>query len=54
VVLKIEYRLNLVGNLGFPIVIAFYLLIRFERKIDRLTEAINKIAITIEREKDKP
>ncbi|WP_374187770.1 YvrJ family protein (plasmid) [Priestia aryabhattai] len=41
------------GNLGFPIVVAFYLLLRFEKKIDHLIEAINRIASNIEREQDK-
>ncbi|QSX24049.1 YvrJ family protein (plasmid) [Priestia megaterium] len=45
--------LNLIGNLGFPIVVAFYLLLRFEKKIDHLTEAINRIASNIEKEQDK-
>ncbi|MCQ6281044.1 YvrJ family protein [Bacillus sp. EB600] len=45
--------LFLVGNLGFPIVVAFYLLIRFERKIDNLTEAINKMTDTIKEGKDR-
>ena len=48
-----ETWLNLVGNLGFPIVVAFYLLIRFERKIDNLTEAINTMTDTIKEEKDR-
>ncbi|GMB09581.1 YvrJ-like protein [Thermolongibacillus altinsuensis] len=48
-----EDWLNLIGNLGFPIVVTFYLLVRFERKIDNLTEAINKIADIIEERKDK-
>ncbi|KFN01610.1 YvrJ family protein [Bacillus clarus] len=32
-----------INNLGFPVVIAIYLLVRFERKIVHLTEAINKL-----------
>ncbi|MBT2254293.1 YvrJ family protein [Priestia megaterium] len=30
--MKIYQWLNLIGNLGFPIVVAFYLLLRFEKK----------------------
>ncbi|TKI13705.1 YvrJ family protein [Bacillus wiedmannii] len=30
----------LLGNFGFPIVLAGYLLLRFEKKIESLTEAI--------------
>ncbi|MBU8757018.1 YvrJ family protein [Priestia megaterium] len=51
--MKIDQWLNLIGNFGFPIVVTFYLLLRFEKKIDHLTEAINKIATNIEKEKDK-
>ncbi|WP_199778637.1 YvrJ family protein [Priestia megaterium] len=51
--MKIDQWLNLIGNLGFPIVVAFYLLLRFEKKIDHLTEAINRIASNIEKEQDK-
>ncbi|MGZ9869915.1 YvrJ family protein, partial [Priestia endophytica] len=28
------------GNFGFPVVIAVYLLLRFEKKIEELTEKI--------------
>ncbi|MFI8658235.1 hypothetical protein COK01_08375 [Priestia megaterium] len=52
-VIKIEQWINLIGNFGFPIVVTFYLLLRFEKKIDHLTEAINKIATSIEKEQDK-
>lgn len=51
--LDLEEWISLVGNVGFPIVVAFYLLIRFEKKIDSLTEAINKMADIIEKEKRK-
>lgn len=30
------------GNFGFPIVVSIYLLVRFENKIDKLTESIDK------------
>ncbi|WP_339998909.1 YvrJ family protein [Priestia aryabhattai] len=52
-VIKIEQWLNIIRNFGFPIVVTFYLLLRFEKKIDHLTEAINKIATSIEKEQDK-
>ncbi|MFC4804784.1 YvrJ family protein [Filifactor villosus] len=29
-----------VSNYGFPIVVSFYLLMRFEKKMDKLTESI--------------
>jgi hypothetical protein len=36
----------LLGNLGFPVVLAGYLLIRFEKKIESLTEAISALKDT--------
>lgn len=38
-----------IGNYGFPMVIAFYLLIRVEKKLDDLTVAINDLARTLDR-----
>ncbi len=32
-----------IGNLGFPIVVSIYLLVRVEKKLDALTEAIIKL-----------
>ncbi|MGF9893510.1 YvrJ family protein [Priestia megaterium] len=32
-----------IGNFGFPIVISIYLLIRFEKRIEVLTTAINEL-----------
>lgn len=34
---------ELLANFGFPVVIVFYLLLRFERKIEDLTMAINNL-----------
>ena len=48
-----EQWISLVGNVGFPIVVAFYLLIRFERKIDNLTDAINKMSDIMENRNKK-
>lgn len=33
----------LIGDLGFPIVITVYLLVRFEKKIEALTTAIQDL-----------
>lgn len=43
-----------IGNFGFPLVLAVYLLLRFEKKIEFLTDAITtlKEAITIKNSKD--
>ncbi len=34
---------SILGNFGFPITIAVYLLIRFEKKIERLTGIIQEL-----------
>ena len=36
-----EEFFSAVANLGFPIAVASYLLIRFERKIDKLDDSIS-------------
>lgn len=38
---------NAIGNVGFPIVIAIYLLIRFEKKIDVLKQSIDQLGQAI-------
>jgi prefoldin subunit 5 len=38
---------NVIGNIGFPIAVAIYLLIRFEKRIDALRENINQLEQTI-------
>ncbi|MCM3324807.1 YvrJ family protein [Cytobacillus kochii] len=47
---EFNFWLTALSNFGFPIVIAFYLLIRIERKIDELTKAINEL-INVTRKK---
>ncbi|WP_233532399.1 YvrJ family protein [Paenibacillus alkalitolerans] len=32
-----------IGNYGFPIAVAVYLLISFQRKIDDLTQSVNEL-----------
>jgi len=39
-----------VGNYGFPMVVAIYLLVRVEKKLDDLTVAIAKLGEVINRE----
>ncbi|MBQ0140177.1 MAG: YvrJ family protein [Kurthia sp.] len=41
--------INLISNVGFPIVIAIYLLHGFEKKLDLLIEHIQKLTLTIEK-----
>ncbi|ARW37622.1 hypothetical protein BUN12_3626 [Bacillus amyloliquefaciens] len=38
--LSSETLITIIGNFGFPILVAVYLLIRLEGKLDALTEAI--------------
>lgn len=36
--------INLIANAGFPIAVASYLLVRFENKIDALSQSINNLS----------
>lgn len=38
-----------IGNYGFPMVVAFYLLVRVEKKLDDLTVAIQALVQTLNR-----
>lgn len=42
--------INLISNVGFPIVIAIYLLHRFERKLDTLVENIQILSKAIDKQ----
>ncbi|QQY79152.1 YvrJ-like protein [Keratinibaculum paraultunense] len=42
-----EGILTHIANLGFPIVISVYLLVRIEGKLDQLTESINELSRAI-------
>lgn len=39
---------NLVGNVGFPIAVSIYLLVRIESKLETLTISINGLSSAIE------
>ncbi|NLM33811.1 MAG: YvrJ family protein [Clostridiales bacterium] len=39
-----EELIKAIANVGFPIAVAAYLLIRIEGKIDKLTTSINQLA----------
>jgi len=39
-----EQWLNSIANLGFPIVVSIYLLVRIEAKLESLTSSINELA----------
>jgi hypothetical protein len=43
----VEEIYSSVANLGFPIVISVYLLVRIEGKLDELTKSINELAQAI-------
>lgn len=38
---------NLITNTGFPIAVATYLLVRFENKIDGLSQSINNLSTVV-------
>ncbi|URZ09056.1 YvrJ family protein [Clostridium felsineum] len=38
---------SLIGNVGFPIAVSIYLLVRIEGKIEALTTSINSLTNTI-------
>ncbi|HFR4168328.1 YvrJ family protein [Bacillus cereus] len=40
---ELKLIMMVIGNFGFPVALTIYLLIRFERKIENLTDVINKL-----------
>lgn len=44
--------LQIIGNVGFPIAISMYLLYRFEKRIERLEEAIVKLTAAVARNEE--
>ena len=45
--MAMEQFLSQIGNFGFPLVLAIYLLLRFEKKIESLTAVISHLENTI-------
>jgi hypothetical protein len=43
-----EELLKQIGNVGFPVVVAIYLLVRMEAKLDQLTTSIVSLTNVIE------
>jgi YvrJ protein family len=41
--MEVNELVNLIGNVGFPVAISGYLLIRLEKNIAGLTSSINKL-----------
>ena len=42
-----QEALTIIGNYGFPLILAIYLLLRFEARIQELTDSINKLRETM-------
>lgn len=40
---------NLIGNVGFPIAVSLYLLVRIEGKLENLTKSINELTSVMTR-----
>lgn len=38
---------NMIGQVGFPIVVSVYLLHRMEKKLDQLTQSIQELAMSL-------
>ncbi|MBD8026793.1 YvrJ family protein [Ureibacillus sp. Re31] len=45
--------INLISNIGFPIAVSIYLLLRFEKKIEGLEQTIQKLTTEVELIKNK-
>lgn len=43
-----EEILNQIANLGFPIVLSIYLLVRLEGKMENLSESITKLSASVD------
>lgn len=39
-----EQMLGFIGNLGFPIVVSVYLLVRIENRLENLSKSIHQLA----------
>ena len=46
--MTLDELLAMIANTGFPIVVASYLILRMEEKLDRLNETIGDLASIIE------
>lgn len=46
--MEIEQIIASVGNMGFPIVVSWYLLVRMENKLDKLSLNIDNLTRAIE------
>ena len=46
--INMEEILNQIANLGFPIVLSIYLLVRLEGKMENLSESITKLSASVD------
>ena len=44
---NIENIITSISNVGFPVVLSIFLLLRFEKKIYELTKAINELVVKL-------
>lgn len=42
-----ENIISSISNVGFPVVLSVFLLLRFEKKIDERTKAINELVVKL-------
>ena len=42
-----ENIISSISNVGFPVVLSVFLLLRFEKKIDELPKAINELVVKL-------
>ncbi|QTN01130.1 YvrJ family protein [Sediminibacillus dalangtanensis] len=49
--ISIESMVSLISNLGFPVVLVIYLLVRFEKKISDLSDTIKELNEAIRKRK---
>ncbi|UOR14195.1 YvrJ family protein [Halobacillus amylolyticus] len=49
--LEPNYWVALIGNLGFPIVVTFYLLMRLERNFNQLEQVVEELISEIRKNK---
>lgn len=48
-----DYLLQSIGNYGFPIIVASYLLIRMEKRLQNLDENVRNLTRAIENQRRK-
>lgn len=48
-----EELMKLISNVGFPIAVAAYLLVRTEKKLDVLTDSISKLTTAVDKLNEK-